>query len=102
MCGEWAGGARSGLPAQPCGLGKINHSALCLGDPKSVTIVTVKVMVLVTKMSLHFAPPRPSVRLQDRVWLQEGEAPGCPYCLYWKAMSAISFLRWRYAWSEKP
>lgn len=25
-----------------------------------------------------------------------------PYCLYWKAISAISFLRWRYTWSEKP
>lgn len=25
-----------------------------------------------------------------------------PYCLYWKAISAIIFLRWRYAWSEKP
>lgn len=22
--------------------------------------------------------------------------------MYWKAISAISFLRWRYAWSEKP
>lgn len=25
-----------------------------------------------------------------------------PYCLYWKAISAISFRRWRYTWSEKP
>lgn len=28
--------------------------------------------------------------------------PQGSYCLYWKAISAISFLRCRYAWSEKP
>lgn len=98
-CGEWTGGAQAERPA--------GHVAevRCLislgrGSPAATT-VTAEVTVFMPRTSRPF-PRGSSVRPEDGVWVPEVAPKEGPYCLYWKAISAISFLRWRYAWSEKP